>query len=530
MALERTEGAVLFVNLLKAFDKEAFGRMDYLYGSHYSKKEVLSKLLRSCYPAADDTAEALAALATEAGIEAERLVEAAVYAPQWLPLVEEGCGWKGLLSAACFFHAHIGNNQGDESMKASIARFSPSDTESLHAGAFDINWYREVLQEMGTARFDKVCEAARYVSSGIDHGGLRKAMEAVNGREDPKEMRRLIEEKRTKDLLINYCLTPLNKRAKNDLPDRYQYLLQYLKESKAFGSQRQEGEKRAVELGLRNLAQNAAFLSKAHLVWNMEMLHFKRIKPYFTPKEKDDIKVCLKVNDEGLSWIQCTKAGRGVLSNMPNKLRKDPYITELKEANKKLKTPILHSPALLEQAMVEGSAFLFSELVEWRRHPVTGPLLKQIIFLSSEEQTGLITRDGWRTLSGETIDREGAEAIRIAHPTDLLRLHTLDAYQSYLSAKGVTQSFEQVFRPFFLREESEEGEESETEVVHKLPPRRAGWMPTGDGRWQRVYYRPQVVAFLGADGKLSFCHRKTLQPLLPEEVPASIFSETLHGI
>ncbi len=254
------------------------------------KKEVLSKLLRCCYPAPADNAGVLSALLQGSGITEKRLVEAAMYAPQWLDIIQQYLGWNGLTSAAYYFHAHI-NEWCDDKKKAIIARYTPIDPEDLRLGAFDIDWFREAYKEIGAERFEIVYDAAKYISSSNGHTRARKYADAVNGKMVAAEVKKQIAEKRNKDLLMAYTLIPLAQKATSDLLERYQYLQQFLKESKTFGAQRQESEKKAVEIGLQNLARNAGYSDVTRLVWSMETELIREMDPYFTPAEVEGITV-----------------------------------------------------------------------------------------------------------------------------------------------------------------------------------------------------------------------------------------------
>ena len=91
-------GVEYLVRILKALGKDTLERDAYYswyYGRNYTKKEVLSRLLKYCYPAAQDDAQALAAALKGTDIKKERLVEAAMYAPQWIDLIGQQLGWDG---------------------------------------------------------------------------------------------------------------------------------------------------------------------------------------------------------------------------------------------------------------------------------------------------------------------------------------------------------------------------------------------------------------------------------------------------
>jgi hypothetical protein len=550
MRLERIEGAALWIKLLKAFENEGFGKVDYYYSSSFSRKEVLSRLLRICYPAPADTAQTFSALVKQAGLSHERLMEAAVYAPQWLEMVENHSGWKGLQSTAYFFHAHI-NECCDDRLKTHIAHFTPIDPADLLGGAFDLYWYREASREIGSKRFEKVCEAAKYIASASEHLRFSKYLEAVNGKLEAKEVKKQVEEKRNRDLLMIYSLIPLNKRSNNDLSERYQYLQQFLKESKAFGSQRQDSEKKAVELGLLNLAQNAGYQDLSRLVWSLETSLFKQIEACFAPYEKDGVKTYLKVDATGKPGIHYFKAGKE-LTNIPGKLRKDPHIIHLREVCKRLKS--LYSPAAdrLEEAMEEGAAFLISELAAFRRNPLLWPRLKHLVFITQEGETGFYCEEGLRIGEAQPLPLEASSQVWIAHPTDLVRLQQEETYRTYLLDREIQQPFEQVFRKKY--EKTEEEKEASYSLRHAgqgIRPddlsallKEGRWMAAGEEKWQTVFYKENVAALVETSSqalspadtelsileRLSFFERKSRRPLLLDKVPDRVFSEVMRDL
>ena len=550
MKLERVEGADVWVDILKAFGKEPFGRSDYYYTSTYTRKEVLSRLLRICHPAKTDTAQTLAPLLTTAGISDERLIEAAVYAPQWLEIVEEHTGWKGLQGLACFFHAHM-NERCDPQTSALIARFTPIRREDLCLGAFDIQWYRRAYRETGGKRFGKVWNAAANIAPGSEYARMARFLEAVNGKIDARHVRQQVEEKRNRILLMMYGLIPLNKRSDSDLTERYRYCLQFLKESRIFGSQRQENEKKAVEIALLNLACNAGFAGVCHLTWSVESRTFKDIKPLFALRLINDVKVCIKVNTAGMPGVHYFKAGKELI-HVPAKLRKNPYVVQLRETRKQLKAMYAHSPGMLEQMMDERIPFRISELQAFRKNPLVWPWLKSLVFITKEGTMGFYTGEGLQEAEGELIPQTPSTEVYLAHPVDFYNAQAEETYQAYMHTKGITQPFEQVFRTRYAKTEEELNATYSVRYAGRrilsgkmaaiLKARR--WTPLDDERWQKVYREEELIALLETrsemlsttDLGLSTLRRilfmeRSAERLLPiREVPDRVFSEIVGDI
>lgn len=93
------------------------------------------------------------------------------------------------------------------------------------------------------------------------------------------DVKKEIVAKRNKDLLMSYGLIPLGRKPDKELLDRYQYLKKFLKESKEFGAQRQESEKKAVNIALQNLARNSGYGDVTRLTWSMETELIKELLP-----------------------------------------------------------------------------------------------------------------------------------------------------------------------------------------------------------------------------------------------------------
>ncbi|MDE7206823.1 MAG: hypothetical protein K2N90_06655, partial [Lachnospiraceae bacterium] len=222
------EGMDWFVRILKALGKDTLSRDTYYswYLWYYNrsmdtKKEILCFLLKACYPKEDDNAEQLKAAFKGTGITQERLVEVAMYAPQWIDIIEDYLGWKGLKSGCYYFMAHM-NERFDDRKKAMIAKYTPLSTEELQGGAFDIDWFRECYGLLGEKNFGILYKAAKYISDGQKHARARKYADAATGKITLEHLQEEINAKRNKDLLMSYGLVPFSKNRQKDMLARYQ--------------------------------------------------------------------------------------------------------------------------------------------------------------------------------------------------------------------------------------------------------------------------------------------------------------------
>lgn len=543
-------GADVLVRILKAFGKDTFTRETYWATEEKSKRGILSKLLRGCYPKPDDTPVRLKKLAREAGVSDERLAEAAVAATQWLDLVEKAIGWKGLASAVWYFRAHTAETC-DDRQKAIIARYTPIDTEQLRDGAFDIDWFKEAYKTIGKRRFEVVYDAAKYVSTGNSHTRARKYADAVSGKLKAAEVKKEIIAKRNKDLLMAYALIPLGRKADKELLDRYQYLQRFLKESKEFGAQRQASEKQAVGIALENLARNSGYGDVTRLTWSMETELIRQLLPSLTPHEVEGVEVWVEVDDEGKAEIRQRKAGKD-LGSMPAKLKKHPYVEELKGVHKQLKDQYVRSRQMLEQAMEDAIRFEVHELRRLMQNPVIWPLLRNLVFVTDDGRPGFYAGDVLADADGATTPLADSDALRIAHPVDLFRSGHWHEYQKNLFDRTVRQPFKQVFRELYVpTPEEQEAPRSLRYAGHQIQPQKTvavlkkrRWVADYEDGLQKVYYKEDIIAniyamadwFSPADIEaptleyVCFYHRRDHSPMPVGEVPPIVFSEVMRDV
>ncbi len=540
-------GAETFIRILQAFGKDTFIRDSYNWGS--TKRGVLSSLLHACHPLPTDTSENLKKLAKQAEISDERLVEAAMFAPQWIELTEKAIGWKGLTSAAYYFHAHT-NETCDDKKKAIIARYTPIDVDDLREGAFDIDWFKDAFKTIGKQRFEVVYNAAKYISCSNSHTRARKFADATNGAVKAADIKKEIIAKRNKDLLMSYGLIPLGRKPDKELLDRYQYLQKFLKESKEFGAQRQESEKKAVNIALQNLARNSGYGDVTRLTWSMETELIKELLPYLSPKEIDGVEVYVQINEEGKSEIKQIKDGKE-LNSMPAKLKKHPYIEELKAVHKKLKDQYTRSRIMLEQAMEDCTHFEENELRKLMQNPVIWPLLKHLVFICNG-QTGFYTDGLLITVNAVCLPLKPKDELRIAHPTDLYTSGDWHAYQKFLFDKSIRQPFKQVFRELYVPTPEEiEATQSRRYAGNQIQPQKTvavlkgrRWVADYEDGLQKIYYKENIIAtiyamadwFSPADIEaptleyVCFHNRKDYKLMKISEIPPVIFSEVMRDV
>lgn len=350
--------------------------------SGHTRREVLCRLLKASYPAEEDDGAALKRSLKGTSIKADRLVEVAMYAPQWIDVIEDYLGWKGLKSGCYYFMAHMNEYFSDQKM-AMIARYTPLSAEELRRGAFDIEWFKEVYEKLGEKNFALVYKAAKYTSDGIRHARARKYADAASGKVTTEELRREITARRNKDLLMSYGLVPFAQDEERDLLERYHFIQQYAKEAKQFGSQRRASETEAAQTALVNLSVHAGFSDVTRLILKMESRLAQEYAPYMEWQPVEDVEICLQVDETGKSAVLCRKDGK-MLKSVPTRLGKKAYVLEVKGAAKKLKEQYSRTRKMMEESMESGEEFTAAEVQGLLENAVVAAIVKPLVFLSGE--------------------------------------------------------------------------------------------------------------------------------------------------
>ena len=545
----RVEGIPTLVRILQALGALKLDRGSWYYGSNEAKASTLSHLLKVSHPRAGETAADLKAALAGSGITEQRLIEVAMYAPQWIPLIEEHLGWRGMASGCYYFQAHTSDIPKDR--ESTIAKYTPIAIEDLKEGAFDIDWFNAAYKELGKAHFECLYDAAKYISDGAKHARARKFSDAVRGMMKLADVEKEIAAKRNKDLVLCCGLIPLKRAREKDMLARYTFLQNFLKESRQFGAQRRASEAKAVEIALSNLARACGFDDVTRLVWTAETELIKAHAAHFAPKEIEGTELCLSVAEDGAVSLSCTKGGKA-LKSVPAKLKKNAYVLELKEAEQNLKEQYRRTRKMLEEMMEDGTPLLAHEIANVMEHnPVIAPLLKTLVFkcgtaLGFYEDGALVTPDGTRT--EVAVDAE----VKIAHALDLYESGTWAAYQADLFEKGIRQPFKQVFRELYVKTADERGKETSLRYAgHQIQPAKTvallktrRWVVDGTDGLQRVYYKANIIAriyaladwFSPADIEaptlewVDFFDRKTFKKLPIDDVPDLIFTEVMRDV
>ncbi len=544
-SVSRLEGAETFTMLLTALGGDKIVRDEGLRVTQ--RVECLSYLLSTCVPLATDTPEGLRALIRARNLPQARMIEAALFCPEWLTLLEAALDLPGLTCAAWYFIAHM-KDDSDPVRQAIIARYTPLTAEELSAGAFDIAWFRRAYAEVGETAFDQLYAAAKYISTGSRHARARRYADAALGRVTLEALAEHIGEKRNQDSLMAYPLVPLRDDA--DLRARYLFIQDFLRGSRKFGAQRIASEKAAADVAMTNLAANAGYADAMRLKLRMEASLIDDLRPLMERTAVGDVDVALVIDEEGKADIRIEKAGKP-LKSLPAKMKKAPHILRLTDAKKQLLAQHNRARAMLETAMEDETVFTAGELSPLMASEVLAPLLRAVVFLRGDV-SGLFDGHQLTRADGSMLPLEAGDELVIAHPYHLWQRRQWLAWQERLFKLQMVQPFRQVFRELYvLTADEKQADVSYRYAGHQIQPGKAAaclktrrWVADPENGLQRVDYRRNIVSVMLAQGDwftpadieaptleaVLFFDRLTNRRLPLGDVPPVLFSEIMRDM
>lgn len=505
-SIRRFEGSEYFAMLLAALGKDTFYR-GYSYIGYDNKKSTLSSLLKNCYPKEEESWEDLKAALSAYKISDERLVEAAMYAPQWAEFIEKIVGWKGLKSGIWFYHAHVNENFSAEK-ETEVARFSSISPQQFNDGTFDRDWFFKVKEELGSKHLKVLYDSAKYISDGGNtHRRSQLYVDAVTGKLKATALVKEIKDKRNQDKLRAYPLIPIKGNQPGEPLKRYEVLQNFLKESKQFGAQRRASEAKSVEVALENLSITSGYNDVNRMTWYLESEKMDSLKPYFEGIELGEVKVYLNIEDDGTAGIKVEK-GEKELKSIPKKYNKDKKVVELKDVVKELKDQKSRSRASLEKAMIDRTEFRSDELYKILGNPALATMMESMVWMCAGS-FGFVSLDGDDLIMTGTdgasskLNGDSADKLVLAHPYDMMSAGNWSAFQHYLYENQIIQPFKQVFREFYplTEDEKKAANESLRYAGNQVQPQRTvgllrgrGWTVDYDNGLQKVLYKEDVIA------------------------------------
>lgn len=560
LTLSHTGGMNVLLPFLLAAENETFAR-GRSYGND-SKPVVFSHIIRSTYPVEGDTPERFAGEVKPAKVQQCRLLELAVYAPQWSAHVEQALGWNALADAVWWIHAHTRDRSWSvdaelrEKWRAEVARRTPLSADDLLDGAVDVAWFCRTYDAIGKARWNELYDVAKFAASGGGHKRAQLFADAMLGKLKSSDLIERIESKRNQDAVRSLGLIPLPKaeKARKQLLSRYKVLQEFIRTSRQFGSMRQASEKRAAAIGMENLARTAGYTDPIRLQWAMEAQACADLAQGPVSVTAGDVTVRLSLDIDGRPELTCTKKGKP-LAAIPPAVKKIAAVSELSDRKTDLKRSAARMRQSLELAMVRGDVFTSENLAELCANPLLAPSLGRLVFIG-EGITGYPV-DGGRGLADfasriEPIKK--GESLRIAHPHDLLAGGRWSDWQKDCFCAERVQPFKQIFRELYAltTTEADAKDVSRRYAGHQVQPRQAfalfgsrGWITSpelgvfrtfhelGLTAWltfQQSFFTPADIEGLTFEG-VKFTKRSDPRDWMQlKDVPPRIFSEVMRDI
>ena len=557
-SFQKIFGINRLVEMLTALGKASLYK-GYIYSWSYielTKQKLFSYLLKRCYPLASDTQEIFNEAIKKAKISEERLIQAAIYAPQWQKIVSNYLNWKGLDEGIWWFHAHTKTasySSVNAELESEMAKFSSIDLQDFKDGAVDKDWFVSAYKQLGKAKWEMLYEAAKYVTDGNGHRRARLYADTITGDLKIREVTAKVKDKRDQDYLRVYGLVPLSKTSpEKDILVRYEYLQQFKKESREFGSMKQASEALAIRVALENLARNAGYPDPVRLTWAMETKQIQNILSKETEITLDDVTVSLVINKEGKADLQIVK-GDKELKAIPPKYKKDKAVLELTNHRKTMREQWTRSRKGLEESMIRGDEFLFAEMQNLFEHPIISKHLEKLVFISNDNQVGFYIDGNLVTALGEVISLNEKQTFRIAHCYDLHKNNVWTDYQKYCFDNKLQQPFKQVFRELYVPtpDELKEKSISRRYAGHQVQPNQTlallktrGWKVDYEEGLQKVFHKEgyQVKMYALADWfspadvesptleTIEFHSLKDYKNIPFEDINPRIFSEVMRDI
>lgn len=560
MELRMTGGLETLARALPALGKAHFARQFGWSSTERSCQETLSHLVVRSLPRDEDTPEAFAEWARAAKLGDARLVELAVYAPQWSAHVNRVLGWPGLEGGVWWIQAHTKDDRSwqlqemKEIWAAEVSERTALSAGDLTEGAVDVRWFADVHGQLGPERWKALDTAAKYAASSGGHTRAQLFARAMTGLVTREELLARIDTSRHQDSVRALGLLPLAEgdAQRRDLLERYERLEAYRRESRKFGSQRQQSERRAVAIALANLARTAGFRDPQRLQWAMEREAVGELAQGPIVLVRGDVTVELSIDADGKPALAVAKNGKPQKA-LPAALKKDPEVEELRERHTALKRQRSRVREALEEAMCRGDRFTAAELTGLLAHPILAPSLASLVFVG--DGTAGYLAEGGRALR----DHAGAlhavgerEELRLAHPVDLFQRGDWSAWQRECFLAERVQPFKQLFRELYPMTASERGTERTRRYGgHQVNPKQAlallggrGWVARPEEGVSRTFHDAGLTARLGFEeafytpadiegltlDEVVFTRKGEWKELPLDTIPPTLFSEAMRDL
>lgn len=492
-------GAEILFKIIAKIDNRDLKRRVYGWMSNLDKGDALASFIRVSFPDETDSGQSVAKLISKYQVDRTLLLSLVLFAPQWATVLSEAMKINGLAEAVWWLTAHTKDDRltiGKEVRNMwteEIGQKTEVNMARLSQGAVDVEWFFRAHKLVGAKVWDELYELAKFSSSGSGHVRAKLFADALLGNLSVKPLMEEILLHRNQDKLRALGLIPLAKgRSKQpDLEKRYEFMKQFKKDSRQFGSQRQASEKLAVEIALENLARTSEYLDPARMSWAIEGQKFDAGLMRLEHKKTT---IEIQLNDNLI--VETTVKVQGeVRQTIPKEIMTLDKYKEMVTLKKEIREQVVIMKKTLENAMLMGSMFSGEELKKYQVHPLLSHFINKLVWQEKISQK--------MTLSKFEVNSE----YKISHPVDFDGTKEWEKWQKLIFKNKIVQPFKQVFRELYSISEDEKNEVTQSRrfAGHQVRQRQAaalfrnrGWTVTFEGDvYKRVsnYNLTVYVAF-----------------------------------
>lgn len=182
--------------------------------------------------------------------------------------------------------------------------------------------------------------------------------------------------------------------------------------------------------------------------------------------------------------------GEKELKTIPTNAKKDKGYIELAGHRKTMREQWTRSRKSLEESMIRGDVFLYTEIRNLFGHPVISKHIEKLVLITRDNQTGFYINGNLVTVTGNVVEVSDSHTFRIAHCYDLHINKVWPDYQRYCFDNKQQQPFKQVFRELYLptSDELQERSVSRRYAGHQVQPKQT--LALLKGRARHFFWLP----------------------------------------
>jgi len=534
-------GASTYLRALVAIRNLTLVRTNFFYET--GKNVMISQILSMSVKDANDSYDEFVKFIEGNKITKKELIKACVYNSSFIDFIDKYLNIPGFKLTIYYFMAHL-NEKLDENKIEVFKKYSNIDYHDFKDGAFDVNWYNEMINTIPSEELKIIYDNAKYITVAGLHKRAQRFFDAKNNKITLEECIHKVKETRNKDYVLIYSLIPI--KSEEDLYERYLFIQDFLKDSKKFGAQRQLSERRVVDIAMDNLARSANYTDVNLFTYEMEA---KNGVDSLDVLQIDDIKWIPVINHLRIT----TEVYRGdkKIATVPAIYNKKEEVISFKENIKIAQNKLKRLVRSFEETMCNHIVIDYDKLMLISKDYIIKNVLSKLILLSNENVPLLFKEDHLETLKGKEIVPSG---VYIAHPIELKKYGVLQECINYIIRNNIKQPFKQVLREFYIKSEIELAQTDvwrfrgfNVDLKKCIAALKGhGWGISEDVGLRKVFYHQNTVAILFREfddfytydftdvnrelHTITFVNRKTEEIIQLKDVDDITFSECLRDV